>query len=100
MQTPDGSIVATLQAHEPELRAAGIRALSLFGSVARGDDRPESDVDLVVRLDPEAHLGLFRFIALERRLGALLGRPVQLLPEPVESPRLRANLERDRRRVF
>ena len=38
--------------------------------------------------------------ALERRLGAMLGRPVDLLPEPVEKPRLRANIERDRLRAF
>jgi hypothetical protein len=99
VSTQDG-MVATLLAHEPELRAAGVHALSLFGSVARGDDRPESDVDVAVRLDPEAHLGLFRFVGLEQRLTELLGRPVQLLHEPIENLRLRANVERDRRRVF
>jgi hypothetical protein len=93
-------VVATLQAHEAELRAAGIRALALFGSTARGDDRPDSDVDLAVLLEPAAHVGLFRFVGLEQRLSDLLGRPVQLLAEPVENARLRANIERDRRRVF
>lgn len=99
MDTRD-HLVATLQAHEAELRAAGIRALALFGSVARGDDRPGSDVDLVVRLDPEAHLGLFRFVGLEQRLSDLLGRSVQLVPEPISNTRLQANVDRDRRRVF
>jgi len=98
MRTQDG-IVATLHAHESELRAAGIRALSLFGSASRGEDRPDSDVDLAVELDPDAYLGL-RFFGLEQRLAELLGRNVDLIPEPVENPRLRANLERDRRRVF
>lgn len=93
-------VIATLRAHEAELRAAGIRRLSLFGSVARGDDEPESDVDLAAELDPEAGIGLFQLVRLERRLGAILGRPVDLLPEPVEKPRLRANLERDRVRAF
>jgi len=94
-----GGIIATLESREVELRALGIRALSLFGSAARGEDRPDSDVDLAVELDPDAHLGL-RFFALERQLSDLLGRPVDLIPEPVENPRLRVNLERDRRRVF
>ena len=98
MDTED-RVVATLQAHEPELRAAGIRALSIFGSAARGHDRAESDVDVAVELDPDVHLGL-RFFAIERRLAQILGRPVDLLAEPVENPRLRANLQRDRRRVF
>ena len=93
-------VVETLLAHEAELRAAGIKRLSLFGSVARGEAGPESDVDLAVELDPEAHLDLLDLVALERRLGELFGRSVHLLPEPVEKPRLRANIERDRRRAF
>lgn len=93
-------VIATLRAHEAELRRAGIRHVSLFGSVARGDAAAESDVDLVVELDPEAHIGLFALGALERRLAALIGRPVDLLPEPIEKARLRANIDRDRRRAF
>lgn len=99
MESPE-HLVATLRAHEAELRAAGIGALSLFGSSARREERPGSDIDLAVRLRPEAHVGLFGLVALESRLSALLGRPVQLLPEPVISPRLQANLDRDGRRVF
>lgn len=93
-------VIATLRAHEAELRQAGIRHLSLFGSVARGDARADSDVDLLVDLDPEARIGLFALGALERRLGELVGRPVELLPEPVEKPRLKAKIERDRRLAF
>jgi predicted nucleotidyltransferase len=93
-------LVSALRAHEGELRKAGIHALSIFGSVARGEQRPGSDVDISVQLDPDAHVGLFRFVALQSRLIELLGRNVQLLPEPVESSRLQTNLDRDRRRVF
>ena len=93
-------VIATLRAHELELRQAGIRRLSLFGSVARGDAELDSDVDLAAELDPEAHIGLFALGALERRLAELLGRKVDLLPEPVEKPRLRANIDRDRQRAF
>jgi uncharacterized protein len=93
-------VIATLRAHESELRQAGIRRLSLFGSVARGDAESDSDVDLAAELDPEAHIGLFALGALERRLAELLGRKVDLLPEPVEKPRLRAKIDRDRQRAF
>jgi predicted nucleotidyltransferase len=93
-------IIASLQAHSAELRLAGIRHLSLFGSVARGDDGPDSDIDLAVELDRDKHIGLFRLIALQRRLTELLGRKVDLLPEPVEKQRLQTNIERDRRRAF
>jgi predicted nucleotidyltransferase len=93
-------VIATLQAHKAELRRAGIRRLSLFGSVARGDAEAGSDVDLAAEFDPAARIGLFALSALERRLAELVGRPVDLLPEPVEKPRLRANIERDRIRAF
>lgn len=93
-------VIATLRAHEADLRQAGIRRLSLFGSVARGDAEAESDVDLAVEFDPAAEMDLIRLVALERRIGETLGRPVEILPEPVENPRLRANIERDRRIAF
>jgi hypothetical protein len=38
-------VIAILRSHEPRLRAAGIRTLSLFGSMARGDARPDSNID-------------------------------------------------------
>ena len=87
-----------LRAHEAELRRAGVRRLSMFGSVARGDAGIDSDVDLAVDLDPGARIGLFALGALERRLSGLLGRSVDLVPEPVELPRLRRMIERDRSR--
>ena len=93
-------VIATLRAHEAELRRAGIRRLSLFGSVARGDAAADSDVDLAAEFDPAAQMDLIRLVALERRIGAALGRPVEILPEPIENPRLRGNVERDRRIAF
>ena len=93
-------VIATLRDHESELRQAGIRHLSLFGSTARGEAEPESDVDLAVEFDPAAAMDLIRLVALERRLGETLGRPVEILPEPVEDARLRANVERDRLIAF
>ena len=100
--TPDLTehILSVLKAHEAELRRNGIRHLSVFGSVARGDAEAASDVDLAAEFDPTARMDLFRLTALERRLGEILGRQVDLLPEPVEKPRLQANIDRDRRRAF
>lgn len=59
-----------------------------------------SDVDLLVELDPAARIGLIRLAGLERCLAEILGRPVDLLPEPIEHPRIRANVEQDRLRAF
>ena len=93
-------VIATLRTHEAALRAAGIRALSLFGSVARGDARPDSDVDLAAEFDPAAKMDLIRLVGLERELGDLLGRDVQILPEPIRKRRLQEEVERDRVRAF
>jgi len=94
------AVIAVLRSHKAELRAAGIRHLSLYGSVARNDATVRSDVDLAVDLDPHTPVGLFALAALERRLGELLGKPVDLLPEPTEKQRLQAAIDRDRRIVF
>jgi predicted nucleotidyltransferase len=92
-------IVAILQAYQTELRRAGIRHLSLFGSFARGDAGAASDVDLAVEFDPAARMDLFRPTALESRIAEILGRRVDLLPEPMQQPRLQANIDPDHRRA-
>lgn len=93
-------VVATLRAREPALRQAGITRLSLFGSVARNEAGPDSDIDLAAEFDPAAKMDLIRLVGLEQELGDLLGRDVQILPEPIRKERLRANVERDRIRAF
>jgi predicted nucleotidyltransferase len=55
----------------------GIRRLALFGSAARGELRPDSDVDVLVEFLPNTRVGL-RFIALQDELSALIGRQVDL----------------------
>ncbi len=59
-------------------RRHGIRRLALFGSVSRGEDRPDSDVDLLVEFDPARTPGLIRLAAMELELARLLGREVEL----------------------
>jgi hypothetical protein len=51
----------------------GIRRLSLFGSVLKGEDRPDSDVDLLVEFQPEARPSLFDIAQIEIDLSSLLG---------------------------
>jgi predicted nucleotidyltransferase len=93
-------VIATLRAREAELRAAGIRRLAPFGSVARGESRPDSDIDLVAELDPAARMDLIRLVGLEQQLGDLFGREVKILTQPIRKPRLRAEVERDSVRAF
>jgi uncharacterized protein len=93
-------VIATLRAHEAELRQAGLRSLSLFGSVARGETEADSDIDLAAEFDPAARMDLLQLSALERRIAELVGRPVDLLPEPVEKRRLQDQINQERRRAF
>ena len=86
-----------LAQHADELKTFSVRALSLFGSVARGDARPDSDVDLVVEL--ERPIGLFRFVRLQRLLEQILARKVDLVPSDSIRPQLRANILREAVRV-
>jgi predicted nucleotidyltransferase len=71
-------VISRLRAHEAELKAAGILRLAIFGSVARGDNSPESDVDLLADFDKTKHYTLLTMGRLESRLADLLGTRVDL----------------------
>jgi uncharacterized protein len=93
-------IIATLKRHQAELQKLGVVHLSLFGSVARGDDRPDSDIDIAARFDPGAELSGFDIAGVELRLSEILGRAVDLLEEPARRPSLKRALEKDRIDAF
>ena len=85
------SLRAQLMELRPEiLRIAaehGARNVRLFGSVARGEDGPESDLDLLVTFDPDR--SLMDHAALVEALQDLLGRPVEIANERGIKPRFR-----------
>ena len=66
-----------------------VRQLSVFGSVARGQARSDSDVDLLVEFFPDAGIGLIRYAGLMLALAELLGRKVDLVTKPALKPALR-----------
>ena len=70
--------LAVLRSHEAELRAAGVKHLRLFGSVARGDQTPESDVDIALELQPGTRLG-FALGGLQMDLSEWLAVHVDVL---------------------
>lgn len=98
------TVIATLRAHEPELRAAGVASLSVFGSVARDEAQDGSDIDLVVRLNEATSQGGFvyfeRLDAVSRRLRDILGSPVDVVTEPVRREGLRRAIEKERALAF
>lgn len=94
------AVLERLRAHEAELKAMGVARLSLFGSVARGEAGPDSDVDVAAEFDRSRPFGLFQFVELEARLAEMLGVKVDLVGEPIAKDRFRARVDRDRVHVF
>jgi uncharacterized protein len=72
-----------------------IRRLALFGSVLKGIDRPDSDVDFLVEFEPGAVPGLLGLAAIEAELSGLLGRRVDLRTPQELSRHFREAVERD-----
>lgn len=77
-----------------------VRALSLFGSTARGEMRPDSDFDLLVDFLPGARPGLLGVSAMMRELTALLGRRVDLAVKPALKPLVRASVLAEARLIY
>ena len=97
-------LLEVLRTHEAELRARGVEALTLFGSMARGDATGTSDVDLAVRPGAGFSAGGFdhfgRLDALRVRLSALLDCDVDLVEETAARSRLRKVIEQEGVRAF
>jgi predicted nucleotidyltransferase len=55
-----------------------IKRLAFFGSVLRDDFGPDSDLDVLVDFEPEAHVGLMKLVGMERELSGIAGRKVDL----------------------
>jgi predicted nucleotidyltransferase len=69
----------TLRRSEPDLRARGVCRAAVFGSVARGESRPDSDIDIMVEIDPEAHLTVFDYAGLKDYIASLFDGPVDVV---------------------
>src|SRR5712672_405276 len=80
-------VIEVLAKHAPVLHAHGVRSLVLFGSIARREARPDSDVDFVVEFEhPVGYFALFR---LQDQLAQWLGHPVDLVTADSLRPELR-----------
>jgi predicted nucleotidyltransferase len=94
------TVITALRAHESELRAAGVVRLSLFGSTARGEARPDSDIDLLAAFDDARPLSLLDVIRIENQISDLLGHAVDLIEEGTLKPRVRHSVDREAMRAF
>ncbi len=72
-------IIDRLRQNEAALRARGVSHAALFGSRARGDNRPDSDIDIMIEVDPAAGIGVYEYVALKDYIAALFDGRVDVV---------------------
>jgi uncharacterized protein len=93
-------VVATLKALEAELRQRGIASAAVFGSVVRGQARPDSDVDVLVDVDPATQFDLLDLVGVKNLLTDRLGRTVDVVERGGLKPRIRDSILAEAETVF
>lgn len=82
-------IIAKLRENEAALRARGVTHAALFGSRARGDNRPDSDIDIMIEVDPAAPVGVYEYVALKNYIAGLFDGPVDVVSRDGLKPYVR-----------
>ncbi len=72
-------IIARLRENEATLRERGVRHAALFGSCARGEERPDSDVDIMIEVDPAARIGVYEYVAIKEYIAGLFDTRVDVV---------------------
>ena len=88
-------IIATLRAHEQALRQRGVAHAALFGSVARAEAKPGSDIDIMIEVDDAAAIGLFEYVAITQYLADLFPCQVDVANRRSLKAPVRPAAERD-----
>ena len=89
-----------LHAHEVDLRRRGVCHAAVFGSVARGDARSGSDIDVLVDLDPQQAIGLFEYARIKLYIAELLGGSADVVNRKTLKPLLKEAILRDTVNAF
>ncbi|MBR4774997.1 MAG: nucleotidyltransferase family protein [Bacteroidales bacterium] len=80
--------------------AKPVERASIFGSFARGENGPDSDIDILVKFDPEAKISLFDHVSMTYDLEDLLGMEVDLVTEGTLLPRIAESAEKDKILIY
>lgn len=89
------AVIAVLREHEGELRRQGVAHAALFGSVARGDARPDSDLDIMVQIDPAAEVNLYDYVGITQFIGDLFEGRVDVSDREMLIEQVRREAERE-----
>ena len=88
-------IIVRLRKNESALRDRGVRHAALFGSCARADQRPDSDVDIMIEVDPAARIGTYEYVAIKDYISGLFDIPVDVVRRDRLKPYVRLVATRD-----
>ncbi len=75
-----------LRRSETALRARGVSRAALFGSVARGTSRPDSDIDILIEIDPDRSVGVYDYVDIKEYIAALFDGPVDVVNRDALKP--------------
>jgi uncharacterized protein len=93
-------VIAELAALEKPLRQRGLTSLALFGSVVRSTARPDSDIDVLIDVTPDAQFSLIDLIAVKDFLEDQLGRRVDVVTKDGIEPAIRGRVLHEAEAVF
>jgi predicted nucleotidyltransferase len=93
-------VISTLRKYEKALRARGGRHAALFGSVARGTAGPQSDIDIMIEIDPEAVQDVYAYVGLKNYIADLFVGSVDVVTRDALKPHIRPPAEADAVHAF
>lgn len=82
-------IIARLRENEAALRKQGVAHAALFGSSARGDQRPDSDTDIMIEFDPATPVGVYEYVRIKEYIASLFDGPVDIIDREGLKPYVR-----------
>lgn len=82
-------VLEALRQSEPALRRRGVQHAALFGSLARGSHRADSDIDIMIEIDPDTRMTIFDYLDVKEYIASLFDEPVDVVSREGLKPYVR-----------